>query len=346
MDATAQLTFAYDSLDAETRIVVRQRTSEIRTLMRNTAQDIIDIGVRLSEVKAMLGHGHFGDWLRAEFGWTDRTARHFMMVSDRFKSEIISDLDIASTALVLLAAPSTPDSAVEDAIQRAQAGQPITVGVAKTIIADHRPQQREHHTFMPPPPATVVYTNGHAAVTPAADGEAEEVPVELPRPHVAHNSGNNEWYTPREYTEAARRVMGEIDLDPASSEEANAVVGATQIFTIDDDGLTQNWFGRVWLNPPYAQPFIAQFCDKLAAEFDAGNVTEATVLVNNATETGWFRTLVARAAAVVFPSGRVRFWSVGGSVGAPLQGQAIIYMGDNAKGFLAEYRRFGWGVSL
>ena len=98
-------------------------------------------------------------------------------------------------------------------------------------------------------------------------------------PHVANNTGNNEWYTPVEYIELARHVMGDITLDPASSEIANRTVKATHFFTAQDNGLEKEWFGNVWMNPPYAQPLINQFADKLAEEFKRGAVHNAIVLV-------------------------------------------------------------------
>jgi DNA N-6-adenine-methyltransferase (Dam) len=163
-------------------------------------------------------------------------------------------------------------------------------------------------------------------------------------PHVARNSGESEWYTPPAYIEAAKRVMGVIDLDPASTEIANKTVGAELFYSEFDDGLNQTWSGRVWMNPPYASELVGQFCEKLSASFESGAVPEAIALVNNATETAWFCRLSQVAAAVVFPRGRVRFLDPQGNPGAPLQGQAVIYLGKQPNEFLKEFRGFGWGA--
>lgn len=134
-----QSLFNYAALDTETRIVVQQRTSEIKTLMRRSAQDIIDIGQKLIEVKGRLGHGHFGGWLESEFSWTPMTAQRFMQVAERFKNNNLLDFNIAPSALYALAAPSTPEPARIEAVSRAQSGEIITHSAAKTIINGHKP---------------------------------------------------------------------------------------------------------------------------------------------------------------------------------------------------------------
>ena len=65
-----------------------------------------------------------------------------------------------------------------------------------------------------------------------------------------HSSASNEHYTPVEVVEAARTLMGGIDLDPASCAKANEIVRADEYLTEEEDGLLFEWNGRVFLNPP------------------------------------------------------------------------------------------------
>jgi len=160
--------------------------------------------------------------------------------------------------------------------------------------------------------------------------------------HVANNSGNNEWYTPLAYINAAIEVMGEINCDPASSEIANKTVCADVYFTEEQNGLVQKWHGNVWMNPPYAQPQIREFCEAVSDKYDDGEIKQAVVLVNNATETAFFHRMTQSASAVCFPKGRVRFLDPDGNPGAPLQGQAIIYFGKNITGFFGAFSGFGF----
>ena len=116
--------------------------------------------------------------------------------------------------------------------------------------------------------------------------------------HVGNNSGENEWYTPSYIIEAARKTMRSIDLDPATSLKANEIIKAKKIFTSEDNGLIQNWAGNIWLNPPYSQPLISEFSEKVIDELP--NINQICVLVNNATETNWFQNILSVCNAVCF----------------------------------------------
>lgn len=155
-------------------------------------------------------------------------------------------------------------------------------------------------------------------------------------------TGENEWFTPPEFIAMARAVLGGIDLDPATHELAQATVQAAQYFTKDDDGLQHEWHGRVWLNPPYAQPMIAQFVSKMVTERLAGHVTAGIMLTHNYTDTSWFHEAATTADAICFTRGRVKFYEPDGDVAAPTQGQAFFYFGTEAKLFAARFNAAGF----
>ncbi|MDZ4876152.1 MAG: hypothetical protein CLLPBCKN_005572 [Chroococcidiopsis cubana SAG 39.79] len=130
---TEIVTFNYAELDSETRAAIQQNTTEIKSLMRRTSQDIIHIGQKLRAVKQQLEHGRFRKWLKAEFDWSVSASTKFIQVSEQFKCVNFTHLNIANSALYLLAAPSTPEVARQEALRRASSGETITYSKAKVI---------------------------------------------------------------------------------------------------------------------------------------------------------------------------------------------------------------------
>src|SRR5215475_4449251 len=118
--------------------LIQHYTTEIKALLGRTAQNIVLIGEKLQAVKAQLEHGQWEKWLREEFDWSQSTAVRMIQVSERFKPVNMTDLRIDISSLYVLAAPSTPPAAAEEAITLAQQGEAISPIKAKAIVNKHR----------------------------------------------------------------------------------------------------------------------------------------------------------------------------------------------------------------
>jgi len=160
---------------------------------------------------------------------------------------------------------------------------------------------------------------------------------------VVQFSGEYEWYTPEEFMAPVHEVLGRIDLDPASCSQANVYVKSGAFYTKEENGLDENneWWGKVFLNPPYCQPQIADFVDRLLAEHhEHETVTEAILLTNNSSDAAWFQEAALGARAVCFTRGRISFIN-GGDSSAPLRGQAFFYFGPNIERFVSVFSAVG-----
>lgn len=110
------------------------------------------------------------------------------------------------------------------------------------------------------------------------------------------------WLTPKYIIDA----LGEFDLDPCTPEFMPWETAKTR-FTKADDGLIQQWLGRVWLNPPYSRE--AGIWMKKLAEHNRG-----TALLLARTETkDWFQNVWPKAEAILFMDRRIHFHLPDGS---------------------------------
>lgn len=128
----------------------------------------------------------------------------------------------------------------------------------------------------------------------------------------------DEWYTPKEIIDA----LGEFDLDPCAP--VNPLWDtAKHHYNKNDDGLSKEWHGRVWLNPPYSRPLIEQFVKKMA---DHNN--GIALLFNRCDSKMFHEQVFNKATAMLFMRKRVRFYRPDGTQGgSPGCGSVLIAYG-------------------
>lgn len=152
---------------------------------------------------------------------------------------------------------------------------------------------------------------------------------------IHFRSESEEWYTPKEVIEAVIAVLGRIDLDPCSNDAESPNVPAAAHFTREDDGLAKEWFGRVFMSPPYGTQ-LPRWTSKLLEEYESGRVEEAIALVPSRTDTEWFHSL--RAYPRCFIRGRLRFNEHHN--GAPFPSMAV-YLGSRGEKFVGNLAALG-----
>ena len=120
-------------------------------------------------------------------------------------------------------------------------------------------------------------------------------------------TGKSQWLTPKYILEA----LGHFDLDPCAPINPPWSI-ADHHFTIEDDGLKQNWFKRCFVNPPYETHIIVKFIQKCIEHKNCIALTFAR------TETKLFQELIfPNAHSILFIKGRLSFHHVDGTKGGP-----------------------------
>ena len=147
-------------------------------------------------------------------------------------------------------------------------------------------------------------------------------------------SESDEWYTPPEIISAVLNVFGDIDLDPCSP-TLYGPVPAKKRFTQQEDGLKQQWSGRVYMNPPYGAA-TKDWIEKCLGEYDEGRAPQAIILVAARTDTRWFNLLNEFPWCAI--EGRLAF---SGSKNKATFPSAIFYLGENVRDFFLVFSKFG-----
>lgn len=179
------------------------------------------------------------------------------------------------------------------------------------------------------------------------DGHLQFEPVQTEAYKVLFSSESNEWYTPKEIIESARAVMGSIDLDPASCEQANQWIKAKRFYSLQDNGFDKHWEAEtVWLNSPYGQKNrrkgiygASAWLEKAIAEYEAGMFQQAILLCRG--DSTAVRKL--QKMTICCEADRISFISPDSEGGNPVPGTKIFYLGPSWRWelFAREFKQRG-----
>lgn len=143
-DAGIELVFDYSVVDDVHRDLVKAAARAIKPRLKRAAEDIFVIGRELMGVREFLPYGSYVDWLDVEFSLSVRQAYRFISVAERLSGKSFDIMSkLPPTTLYMLAAPSTPDLAIEAIEAKVIAGEPVRVSTVRQAIAQARREDEQ-----------------------------------------------------------------------------------------------------------------------------------------------------------------------------------------------------------
>jgi phage N-6-adenine-methyltransferase len=117
---------------------------------------------------------------------------------------------------------------------------------------------------------------------------------------VHFSSATDNWATPVDFFAALNKLF-RFELDVCASDQ-NAK--CARYFTVEQDGLSQEWRGVCWMNPPYGRG-IEHWMRK-AYESARGLGSTVVCLVPARTDTRWWQNYATKGE-IYFVPGRLKF---------------------------------------
>lgn len=114
----------------------------IRGRLNGIRENMIAIGRDLHRAKALVAHGQWMPWLRAEFDMTSRTAENYMNLTERLgdRFETVSNLRLRT--IYRIVSRSTPNDVLDAVIARATSEAGLTDADAIAMVAASRPARQ------------------------------------------------------------------------------------------------------------------------------------------------------------------------------------------------------------
>jgi len=241
-----------------------------------------------------------------------------------FQSTVYSNYPISSPIKSIHQTPLTVLGVYSDSDKEANNNSPIPL----PIESIHQALSAKYQTILGVHPILEPHQSEELALTQGATAGSKG---------QSAKKNTDCWYTPPDIVELVRQTLGFIDLDPCADNRKH--LPAKVHYTVADDGLTREWAGKVFMNPPYSCP--GKWIAKLQAEFDSGRVTEAIALVPAATDTKWLSPLLS-TQAICFWKGRIKFLDTDYQPKLPArQSHVLVYWGAETAKFKEVFQERG-----